>query len=172
MIYVAAQIYPAPEVAEPLTMTYTLGCTIGLHFMFVVYLFFVEKSFPDHWRHVRDEGHAKAGADDSDCLPSNFPLTKKFWRMVDITYSQRMIGWVRESRMPCRGPVFAPCAFCPVTGHYDGSLDELCTQCHGFSMCRPLLFESHTVAGYLGPLGRRISTPTAAPGRSAHPTFL
>ena len=95
MIYVATQIYPTLEVTDPLIMTYTVGCTLGGNFMFITYLFFAEGSFPDNWRRVRDEVHAKA---DVDGLPSNFPLTKKLWWMLDLAYSSRMVGWVQEPR--------------------------------------------------------------------------
>ena len=98
MIYVVAQIYPTPAVTNSLVITYALGCTFASHFMFATYLFFAEGSFPDHWRRVRDEVHAKADAGGSDGLPSNFSLTKKLWWMVDIAYSQRMVGWVQEPR--------------------------------------------------------------------------
>jgi len=98
MIYVATQIYLTPEVTNPLTVTYTVGGTIAFHFIFTTYILLAEGPFPDHWRRVRDEVHAKADAGGSDVLPSNFPLTKKLWWMVDIAYSIRMVGWVQEPR--------------------------------------------------------------------------
>ena len=98
MVYVAAQIYLTPEVTDPLTVTYTVGSTIAFHFAYTVYLLFAEGPFPDHWRRVRDEVHAGVDAGGSDVLPSNFPLTKKIWWMIDIAYSGRMVGWVQEPR--------------------------------------------------------------------------
>ena len=98
MFYVATQIYLTPEVIGPLTVTYTVGSMIALHFTFTVYLLFAEGPFPDHWRRVRDEVHAKADDAGSDVVPSNFPLTKKLWWMIDIAYSIRMVGWVQEPR--------------------------------------------------------------------------
>ena len=95
MIYLAAKIYSTSEVTDSLTVTYTVGGTIGFHFIFTAYLLFAEGSFPNHCRRIRDEVHAKA---DLDRLPSNFSLTKKLWWMVDIAYSVRMIGWVQEPR--------------------------------------------------------------------------
>ena len=104
--YLAVQIYLTPEVTDPLATTHSVGCAIASKFMFMVYLLFTEGSFPDHWRRVRDQVHAKAGAEGLDELPSNFPLTKKLWWMVDITYSVRMIGWVQEPQdcMPPHPP--------------------------------------------------------------------
>jgi len=93
-IYMSAQIYSTPEVTDPLTVTYTVGCTIAFRFVFMVYLLFVEGSFPDHWRRDRDEIHAKADGGD----PANFPLTKKLWWMIDIAYSVRMVGWIQEPK--------------------------------------------------------------------------
>ena len=106
MIYLAAQIYPTPEVTGKLGVTYNVGFTIAAHFTFTAYLLFSEGSFPDHWRRIRDEVHAKTGTGGLDRLPSNFPLTKKFWWMVDLAYNQRMIGWVQEPRncMPPHPP--------------------------------------------------------------------
>ena len=98
MVYVAARIFSTPEVTDPLTVTYTIGSTIAFHFAFTAYLLFAEGPFPDHWRRVRDGVHTKADSDGSDTLPSNFPMTKKLWWMIDIAYSIRMIGWVPEPR--------------------------------------------------------------------------
>ena len=107
MIYVAAQIYLAPEVTDPLTVTYTVGAGIALNLMFTAYLLFAEGSFPDHWRRVRDEVNAEADGDGSSRAPSNFPLKKKLWWMLDISYSVRMIGWVQEPR-DCMPPHPSP----------------------------------------------------------------
>ena len=108
MIYVTVQIYQMPDDAwvGTIPLTYSVGCTIAFHFMFTVYLLFAEGPFPDHWRRVRDEVHAKADASGLDKLPSNFPLTKKFWWMLDLAYSPRMVGWVQEPRnaMPPHPP--------------------------------------------------------------------
>lgn len=98
MIYVAARIYSTPEVTDPLTVTYTVGSTVAFHFVFTAYLLFAEGPFPDHWRRVRDGVHTSVSPDGSDTLPSNFPLTKKLWWMIDIAYSIRMIGWAPEPR--------------------------------------------------------------------------
>ena len=98
MIYVAAQIYPTQEVTERLTTTFFVGFSIAFRFTFTAYLLLTEGSFPDHWRRARDEVHAKADASGLDNLPSNFPLKKKIWWMVDIAYSVRMVGWVQEPR--------------------------------------------------------------------------
>ena len=98
MVYVATQIYRTPEVTDPISVTYTVGCTIASHFVSVAYLLFAEGTFPDYWRRVRDEVHAKAGAGGSDALPSNLPFTKKLWWMVDLANSGRMVGWVQEPR--------------------------------------------------------------------------
>ena len=98
MVCVAARIYQTAEATDPLMTTYTVGCTIGTHFIFTTYLFFAEGTFPDHWRRVRDEVHGKADAGGSDTLPSNFPLTKKLWWMIDIACSPRMVGWIQEPR--------------------------------------------------------------------------
>ena len=105
MIYLASQIYLTPEPIDP-KAAYPVGCVIGCHFVFRVYLLFTEGSFPDHWRRIRDEVGAEVDADGLDKLPSKFPLTKKFWWMVDIAYGVRMIGWVQEPRdgMPPRPP--------------------------------------------------------------------
>ena len=106
MIYVTAQIYQMPDPTGSVALTYTVGCTIPLHFIFTAYLLFTEGSFPDHWRRVRDEVNVKADAGGLDKLPSNLPLTKRFWWMVDIAYSVRMIGWVQEPQncMPPHPP--------------------------------------------------------------------
>ena len=105
-IYVTARIFQTPGAADPPSVGYTMGCMIANRFMFMVYLLFAEGTFPDHWRRVRDEVHAKADASGLDSQPSNFPLTKKFWWMVDIAYSVRMIGWVQEPQngIPPRPP--------------------------------------------------------------------
>ncbi|KAF9646131.1 hypothetical protein BDM02DRAFT_3172253 [Thelephora ganbajun] len=96
MVYVAAQIFLTPEFTDPPVVTYTVGGMIAFHFAFTAYLLFAEGTFPNHWRRVRDEVHAKADASGLDNLPSSFPLTEKFWWMVDIAYGIRMIGWVQE----------------------------------------------------------------------------
>ena len=98
MIYIAAQIYRTPEVTDPLTVTYTVGLTIAFHFISTAYLLFTEGSFPDHWRRLRDEVQVKTDANGLDRLPSNFPLAKKLYWMVDIAYGVRMVGWVQEPR--------------------------------------------------------------------------
>ena len=99
MIYVAAQIHSTPEVTDPLAVTYAVGCLTSFHLAFAAYILFAEGSFPDHWRRVRDEVHAKADTDGLDKLPSGLPLTEKLWWMVVIAYSPRMIGWVQEPRI-------------------------------------------------------------------------
>ena len=106
MTYLALQIYQTPEVTDPLIVTYIVGCSVGSHFIFTAYLLFAEGSFPDDWRRVRDEVHAKADAGGLDRVPSNFPLAKKLWWMVDLAYGVRVIGWVQEPRngMPPHPP--------------------------------------------------------------------
>ena len=103
MVYIAAPIFLTQEVTGKLAVTYTIGATAALHFMFMAYLLFAEGSFPDHWRRVRDEVHAKADKGGMETLPSNFPLTKKLWWMVDLAYSVRMVGWVQEPQN-CMSP--------------------------------------------------------------------
>ena len=98
MAYVAAQVYLTPEVTDPIKVTYTVGCGVAFHFAFATYRLFAEGPFPDHWRRFRDEVHAKANAGGSDVLPSNLPLTKKLWWMIDIAHNYRMIGWVQGPR--------------------------------------------------------------------------
>ena len=98
MVYLAAQIYPTPEVTDPIKTTYLVGCTIAAQFIFNTYLLFAEGSFPDQWRRVRDEVEAKTEAGSPDRLPSDFPLTKKLWWMANLAYGGRMIGWVQEPR--------------------------------------------------------------------------
>ena len=98
MVYVAAQIYSMPKATDQVAIATVVGCTVAGHFIFITNLFFAEGSFPDHWRRVRDEVHAKADAGGADTLPSNFPLTKKTWWMLDLAYSPRMVGWVQEPR--------------------------------------------------------------------------
>ena len=98
MIYLASKVYSTPEVTDPLTITYTVGFGITFHFVFTAYLLFSEGSFPDHWRRVHDEVHAKADGEGLGDRPSNFPLAKKLWWMVDLAYSVRMVGWVQEPK--------------------------------------------------------------------------
>ena len=98
MIYISVQIYLTPEVTDPLTFTYSVGCTITIHLIFTAHLLFAGGPFPDHWRRVRDEVDGEKDPSGLDKLPSNFPLTKKIWWMVDIAYSLRMVGWVQEPR--------------------------------------------------------------------------
>jgi len=105
IIYFTVKVYTTPEVTDPLKLTHAVGCAMANSFVFRAYLLFSEGSFPDHWRRVRDEVHTKADGG-LDKLPSNFPLTKKLWWMVDIAHSSRMIGWVQEPRncMPPHPP--------------------------------------------------------------------
>ena len=108
MVYVTARIYQILDTSRVGTVAfiYALSCMNALQFIFTAYLLFTEGPFPDHWRRVRDGVPAKADAGDLDKLPSNFPLAKKLWWMVDIAYSPRMIGWVQEPRnaMPPHPP--------------------------------------------------------------------
>jgi len=97
MIYVARQIYLTPEIAGP-KVAYPMGCALACNFVFSVYLLSAEGPFPDYWRRVRDEVDTEVDAGGLDKLPSNFPLAKKLWWMVDIAYGVRMIGWVQEPR--------------------------------------------------------------------------
>ena len=98
MFYVAAQIYMTPEVTHPVTVTYSVGTMMAVYFIFTAYILCAEGAFPDHWRRVRDEVRAGDDQDRLDNRPSNFPLTKKLWWMLDIAYSPRMVGWVQEPR--------------------------------------------------------------------------
>jgi hypothetical protein len=95
--YVVAQIFQT-EVTDPTSGIDVVGLGIGYHFVFTAYLLCAEGTFPDHWRRVRDEVRAGADPGDSDNLPSNFPLTKKLWWMIDIANSLRMVGWIQEPR--------------------------------------------------------------------------
>jgi len=106
MVYFAVKVYLTPEVTDQVRLIHVAGCTIASHFIFRAHLLFSEGSFPDHWRRVRDEVDAGVGPGGLDKLPSNFPLTKKLWWMVDIAYNARMIGWVQEPRncMPPHPP--------------------------------------------------------------------
>ena len=97
MVYVATQFYQTLGIADlTIKSAYAVSQRIWLHFGFTAYFLCTEGSFPDHWRPVRDEVHAKSNG--SDNLPSNFPFTRKFWWMVDIACSVRMVGWVQEPR--------------------------------------------------------------------------
>ena len=100
MIYLAAQIYLAQGDSNSVWMEHVAGFTVASHFMFVAYLLLAEGSFefPNHWRRVRDETKAGDNPGSLDNLPSNFPLTKKVWWMLDIAWGMRMIGWVQEPR--------------------------------------------------------------------------
>ncbi|KAF9780806.1 hypothetical protein BJ322DRAFT_1081825 [Thelephora terrestris] len=98
MIYLAAKIYITTEATEPAGVVYAVGHTIALNFGFTAYLMCTEGSFPNHWRRFRDEIGAGADANGSGNLPSNFPFVKKFWWMLDITHSSRMVGWVQEPK--------------------------------------------------------------------------
>ena len=98
-VYVVAQVYLTLEVTDSPMVVFIVGNSIAYHFIFTAYLLFAEGQFPDHWRRVRDEVQAKANAGGTNAdLPSNFPLTKKLWWMVDIACSPRMVGWVQEPR--------------------------------------------------------------------------
>lgn len=98
MVCIAARIYLTPEITSPLVVTYTVGAAIVLRFAFIAYLLCAEGTFPDHWKRVRDEVRGKAYEAGSDSPPSNFPLTKKLWWMLDLTYNARMIGRIQEPR--------------------------------------------------------------------------
>ena len=106
MICVATQIYQTPEVTNPLTTTYSVGCGIAFFVTFTAYLLFLEEPFPGHWRRTRDEVHAKADAGGSSVLPSDFPLTKKLWWMIDIAHNARLIGLVNgpQDHLPPHPP--------------------------------------------------------------------
>ena len=91
--YVLVKLILTPDTTNSALTVHTVGCQLAVHFAFTTYLLFAEGSFPDHWRRIRDEDHEGA-----DNLPSNFPLTKKLWWMVDIAFSLRMVGWVHEPR--------------------------------------------------------------------------
>jgi len=96
MVCVAAQIYLTPKYTESLVVTHSMSVMVAFHFAHTACLLFVEGPFPDHWRRVRDEVHAKTNAGGLDALPSGFPLAKKLSWMIDIAYSFRLVGWVQE----------------------------------------------------------------------------
>ena len=98
MFYAAAQVYLTPEVTDPILKTYFVGTTMAIKFMFTAYILCAEGAFPDHWRRVRDEVPAGDDQGGLDNRPSNFPLTKKLYWMLDIAHSPRMVGWVQEPR--------------------------------------------------------------------------
>jgi hypothetical protein len=98
MFYTAARIYLTPEVTNPMMVTYLVGASTAFFLMFTTYLLCSEGSFPDHWRRARDGVLGESGAGGLDDSPSNFPLGKKLWWMLDIAYSPRMIGWLQEPR--------------------------------------------------------------------------
>ena len=98
MAYVAAQIFSTSDITGSITTIYYAGCRIALHLAFTAYIMCAEGSFPDHWRRVRDEVQGGTNASGLDNLPSNFPVTKKLWWMLDLSTSIRMVGWVQEPR--------------------------------------------------------------------------
>ena len=85
---------------------YVLWGRIVTRFLFTAYILCVEGSFPNGWRRAHDGVHAKVDPDSLGNLPSNFPLTKKLWWTLDLAYSPRMVGWVREpqDRLPPHPP--------------------------------------------------------------------
>jgi hypothetical protein len=93
-IHVATQIYATPEAITHLTVASALGCRIVFQVLSAAYILGTEGSFPDNRRRVRDEVHGETDAG----RPSNFPVTKKLWWMIDLAYSPRMVGWVQEPR--------------------------------------------------------------------------
>ena len=96
MVHLATQIYLSPEVTDSARLRYAMGFMVASRLMFVAYILLAEGPFPDSWRRLRDEVHEGTDASSSDKAPSNFPLTKKLWWMVDIAWGTRMIGWVQE----------------------------------------------------------------------------
>lgn len=98
IFYVAARVYLTSEVTDPVTVTYLVGATTASYLAFIAYILCAEGTFPDHWRRVRDEVGTGADPAGFKNLPSNFPLTKKLWWMLDIAHSPRMVGWVQEPR--------------------------------------------------------------------------
>ena len=96
MFYTAAQIYLTPEVTNPLLVTYLVGASTMFYLIFTTHLLCSEGSFPDHWRRVRDRVLGESGAGGLGNSPSNFPLGKKLWWMLDVAHSPRMIGWLQE----------------------------------------------------------------------------
>ena len=95
MSYLAGQTYLTQEVTDAMSLQYFVGFMIATHFGFMTYISFAEGSFPDHWRRVRDELHAKTG---SDNLSSDFLMMRKLHWIVDISWDTRMVGWVRKPR--------------------------------------------------------------------------
>jgi len=92
MTYVAAQIYLKQEATDSVAVAWSLSVTIAFYLGRTAYVLFAEGPFPDHWRRVRDEVHAKADAGGSDVLPSNFPWTEA---TADDRYRIRFpSGWL------------------------------------------------------------------------------
>ena len=105
MVHLAAQIYLSPEATDSARLQSAVGFMVATRLMFIAYVLLAEGPFPDGWRRLRDEVREGTGADNLDKAPSNFPLTKKLWWMVDIAWGTRMIGWVQEPRgMPPHPP--------------------------------------------------------------------
>jgi len=95
MIYPALRVYLTQEVTNTVWPQYFVGFMVATHFMFMAYILFAEGSFPDRWRRVRDDLHAKVGSDNP---PSDFPLMRKLQWTVDISWNTRMVGWVQKPR--------------------------------------------------------------------------
>ena len=93
MAFTAARIY-----LTPLDVPSTMGTSTAFTFAYTAYILYVEGSFPDNWRRVRDEVRVKADSDGSENVPSNFPFMKKFWWMLDLAFSARLVGWLQEPR--------------------------------------------------------------------------
>lgn len=93
-IYVVAHIHL--ETTEPTTSLYFVGTSIAYHLTFTTYLLCAGGTFPNHWKRVRDGTSAESDASGSNNSPSNFPFKKKFWWMLDLAHSPRMVGWVQQ----------------------------------------------------------------------------
>lgn len=93
-ISVAAHI--CLETTEPIPLLYYVGAVTASHLTFIAYILGAEETFPNHWKRVRDGVFAESDASASNNSPSDFPFKKKFWWMLDLAHSPRMVGWVQQ----------------------------------------------------------------------------
>ena len=93
MVFTAARIY-----LTPLDVPSAMGAIIAFSFAYTTYILYVQGSFPDHWRRVRDEDRDKTNPDGSANMPSNFPFMKKLGWMLSLTFNARLVGWLQEPR--------------------------------------------------------------------------
>jgi len=98
MICLATQIYLTQEVMDMVWVQYSVGFMVATRLTFIAYILLAEGPFPNHWRRVRDETRGESDVGGLDKTPSDFPLRKKLWWMVDLACGMRMIGWVQEQQ--------------------------------------------------------------------------